>query len=93
MGRNGGLSLFMWCASGLLKWSVSSSYLLLKKDVISLEVEIHSCHNARHGSGPTFGLDSHQKARVVWGIEVSPGIGGRGGGRTLQNHKGGGRVR
>ena len=60
---------------------MSSSYLLLKKDVISLEVEIHSRHNARHGSGPTFGLDSHQKARAVWGIEAYPGIGGRGGGR------------
>lgn len=39
------------------------------------------------------GLDSNQKVRVVWKTEASPGVGGRGGERTLQHHKGRGRVR
>lgn len=39
------------------------------------------------------GLDSNQKVRVVWKTEESPGVGGSGGGRILQHHKGGGRVR
>ena len=39
------------------------------------------------------GLDSNQKVRVVWKTEASPGVGGHGGGRILQHHKGGARVR